>query len=254
MQEPQETHFAEVARQMFAQRSGIVPALPGEAFADKPPLLPWLVMLGYRLFGVHDWAARLVAGGAGFATVLLTWWWGRRALGSPAALAGAMILSLSAHFVYLGRLLTTDSLLTACVVAAWATAHAALAPGRPSLSRRWWLASALACGLGLLTKGPLALVLVAVPIAVYPWLERRAVRPGGGPGRCISPQPSVLPHPGTSPRRRLNPASCSTSSGVSMWSASPGRSTTISRPGISCRGCCWGCCRGRCCSRGWPGS
>jgi len=180
LQEPQEARFAEVARQMFARGTVIVPALPGEAFADKPPLLPWMVMLSYGLFGVHDWAARLVAGGAGFATVLLTWWWGRRVLGARAALAGTLVLSLSAHFVYLGRLLTTDSLLAACVVAAWASAHAALTPrkGPGSLSYAWWLVSALACGLGLLAKGPVALVLVAVPLAVYPWLERRAARPG----------------------------------------------------------------------------
>ena len=94
--------------------------MSGQPFADKPPLLTWLLMGSYRLFGVHDWAARLVAGAAGFATVLLTWFWGRRLLGERAALAGALVLCLSAHFVYLGRLLTTDSLLTACVVASWA--------------------------------------------------------------------------------------------------------------------------------------
>src|SRR5262249_22580127 len=116
LQEPQETRFAEVARRMLAGGTAVVPAPPGEAFADKPPLLPWLVMLGYRLFGVHDWAARLVAGGTGLATVLLTWFWGRRALGPRAALAGALVLCLSAHFVYLGRLLTTDGLLAVCVV------------------------------------------------------------------------------------------------------------------------------------------
>jgi dolichol-phosphate mannosyltransferase len=120
-----------------------------------------------------------VAGGAGFATVLLTWWWGRRLLGARTALAGALVLCLSAHFVYLGRLLTTDSLLAACVVAAWAAAHAALAGKKVSgtFSRRWWLISALACGLGLLAKGPVGLALVAVPLLAYRWLDPRAARP-----------------------------------------------------------------------------
>jgi dolichol-phosphate mannosyltransferase len=175
LQEPQEARFAEVARQMGAGRAWVVPALPGQPFADKPPLLPGLVMLSYRVFGVHDWAARLVAGVAGFATVLLTWFWGRRLLGARAALAGALVLCLSAHFVYLGRLLTTDSLLAACVVAAWGSAHAALQG--PALRRGRWLLSALACGLGLLTKGPVALVLVAVPIVAHLWLDRRVARP-----------------------------------------------------------------------------
>jgi dolichol-phosphate mannosyltransferase len=177
LQEPQETRFAEVGRQMLDGGTAVVPALPGEAFADKPPLLPGLVMLSYRLFGVHDWAARLVAGGAGFVTVLLTWFWGRRVLGPRAALAGALVLCLSAHFVYLGRLLTTDSLLAACVVAAWSAAHAALNTGTARIGRGWWLLSAVACALGLLTKGPVALALIAGPIVVYPWLDRRAARP-----------------------------------------------------------------------------
>ena len=37
-------------------------------------------------------AAFTVAGAAGFATVLLTWFWGRRMVGSRAALAGALVL------------------------------------------------------------------------------------------------------------------------------------------------------------------
>ncbi|HKI34924.1 MAG TPA: glycosyltransferase [Gemmataceae bacterium] len=184
LQEPQEARFAEVARQMSAEETWVV---PGQPFADKPPLLPGLVMLSYRLFGVHDWAARLVAGGAGLATVLLTWFWGRRVLGARPAFAGALVLCLSAHFIYLGRLLTTDTLLAACVVAAWAAAHAALAGKKVpdtffkkvsgTFSRGWWLLSALACGLGLLTKGPVALALVAVPVVAYRWLDRRTARP-----------------------------------------------------------------------------
>jgi dolichol-phosphate mannosyltransferase len=176
LQEPQEARFAEVARQMFAGRTWVVPALPGQTYADKPPLLTWLVILTYQLFGIHDWAARLVAGGAGFVTVLLSWLWAQRMFGARAALAGALLLCLSAHFVYLGRLLTTDSLLTACVVAAWGAAHSALQ--RPALRRRWWLLSALACGLGLLAKGPVALVLVVVPILAALGLDRRLARPG----------------------------------------------------------------------------
>jgi 4-amino-4-deoxy-L-arabinose transferase-like glycosyltransferase len=240
LQEPQEARFAEVARQMLGGRPWVVPALPGDAFADKPPLLPWLVALNYRVFGVHDWAARLAAGGAGFVTVLLTWWWGRRLLGPRAGLAGALVLCLSAHFVYLGRLLTTDALLAACVVASWATAHTAI-KGSGTFSPRWWLLSALACGLGLLTKGPIALVLVAVPLLAYHLLDRRATPPSR----------SAWPRRGTRRRRRRSPASSPTSCGGSTSSASRRRSTTRSRSGSSCRACCWACSPGRCSSPDW---
>jgi dolichol-phosphate mannosyltransferase len=160
--ESQESRYAEIPRQML---------LEGQACLDRPPLLYWLVMASYKVFGIHDWAARLVPGLAGAATVLITFWWGRRALGERAGLCAAMVLCLSPEFVYRARMLTTDTLLCLWVVAALACAHAALAG--PVLRRGWWLAAATACGLGLLTAGPVALVLVVVPVAVYCFLDLR---------------------------------------------------------------------------------
>ena len=58
--EPEETRYAEIPRQMLAEGRFIVPVLHGQPYYDKPPLLYWLVMASYSLFGVHDWAARLV--------------------------------------------------------------------------------------------------------------------------------------------------------------------------------------------------
>jgi dolichol-phosphate mannosyltransferase len=172
--EPDEARYAEIPRQMLAEGSWLVPILHGQPYYDKPPLLYWLTMGSYQLFGVHDWAARLVPGLAGLLTVMLTYLWGRRALGPGAALASAFILCLSAKFIYLGRMLTMDGLLGLCVIAALAAAHTAL--DRKTLGWGWWLLSAIATGLGLLTKGPVALALVAVPLFVYQWIDRRAAR------------------------------------------------------------------------------
>jgi dolichol-phosphate mannosyltransferase len=172
--EPQESRYAEIPRQMLQEGSWLVPVLHGQPYLDKPPLLYWLVMGAYKLCGVHDWAARLVPGLAGVATVLLTFLWGRRALGERAGLCGAAVLCLSAEFVYRARMLTMDTLLCLWVVAALACAHAAL--GGPRLRRGWWLAAAAACGLGLLTKGPVALALVAAPVAAYWFLDPRCAK------------------------------------------------------------------------------
>ena len=177
--EPQEARYAEIPRQMLQQNTPagwLTPVLHGQPYLDKPPLLYWLVMLSYQTFGVHDWAARLVPGAAGCLTVLLVFFWGRRLAGERAALAGALVLCLSARFVYLGRMLTFDGLLGLFVTASLAAAHRGLEGG----GRRWWLLAGLVCGLGLLTKGPVALVLIAVPVLAFAALDRRAVRPGWG--------------------------------------------------------------------------
>jgi 4-amino-4-deoxy-L-arabinose transferase-like glycosyltransferase len=46
------------------------------------------------------------------------------------------------------------------------------------LRRDLWLLSAAACGLGVLTKGPVALALIAVPVLVYSWIDPRCARIG----------------------------------------------------------------------------
>jgi dolichol-phosphate mannosyltransferase len=160
---------------MLVEGCFTVPVLHGQPYYDKPPLLYWLVMGCYTLFGVHDWSARLVPCGAAFVTVLVTYLWGKRTLGSRAAFAGAVILCLSARFIYFGRMLTMDSLLCLWVVASLAAAHLAL--HGPRLRWGWWLLSAGACGLGLLTKGPVALALVTVPVLAYQCLNPRVARP-----------------------------------------------------------------------------
>jgi dolichol-phosphate mannosyltransferase len=171
LQEPEEVRYAEIPRQMLETGTWAVPVLYGQPYLDKPPLLYWLVMLSYGIFGVHDWAARLVPGLAGVLTVLVAYAWGRRTVGRRAAFFGALALGLSARFVYLGRLLTMNGLLCLTVTTALAAAHVAVRGPR----LRWtaWLLSAAACGLGLLTKGPVALALVAVPVLAYQLLDRR---------------------------------------------------------------------------------
>jgi 4-amino-4-deoxy-L-arabinose transferase-like glycosyltransferase len=173
--EPQEPRYAEIPRQMLQEGSFVVPVLHGEPYLDKPPLLYWLVMGSYSLFGVSDRSARLVPGIAGVLCVLLTYLWGRRAAGERAGLCGALILCLSPGFVYRERMLTFDAVLCLCVLAALTAAHVALTGIR--LRRSWWHASAVLCGLGLLTKGPVALVLLAGPVIGYALLDRRACLP-----------------------------------------------------------------------------
>lgn len=168
--EPQESRYAEIPRQMLQEGRFLVPVLHGEPYLDKPPLLYWLVMGTYTVFGVHDWAARLVPGLAGLLTVLLTYGWGRRVVGERAGLCGALVLCLSAGFVYRQRMLNMDSLLCLWVTAALASGHGAVATSR-HLRLSWWLLSASACGLGLLTKGPVALVLIGAPLLLYTFLE-----------------------------------------------------------------------------------
>jgi hypothetical protein len=172
--EPDESRYAEIPREMLARGDFVVPYLQGEPYLDKPPLFYWLVAASYTLLGTSAAAARLVPALALHGSVLVTYLFGRRALGQRAAFWGALGLTLAPGFLSVGRLLILDGLLAFWVTLALFTAFEAVRGG--GLCRRWWLVSAAACGLGVLTKGPVALVLVAPPV----WLHRRltgAARP-----------------------------------------------------------------------------
>src|SRR4051794_39726337 len=166
--EPDESRYAEIPREMLARGEWVVPLLQGEPYLDKPPLLYWLVMLSYSAFGVEVSAARLVPALAVHLTVIVTYLFGRRSLGERPALAGAIILGVAPAFLSMGRLLVLDGLLTL-----WATValFAALEATRTGRFRwGWWLLCAAACALGILTKGPVALVLLAPPLVLHRWL------------------------------------------------------------------------------------
>lgn len=173
--EPDEARQAEIPREMLARGDFLVPRIHGLPYYEKPPLQYWLTAAAYALCGVRPWVARLVPAAAAWVTVLVVYAWGRRHLGSRPAFLGALALCLSVGFVMLGRTVVLDSLLAACVVAAWCAAHEAVA--RPVFRWRWWLMAALACGLGVLAKGPVALVLALPPVLVFRFLTRAAARP-----------------------------------------------------------------------------
>jgi 4-amino-4-deoxy-L-arabinose transferase-like glycosyltransferase len=165
--EPDEGRYAEIPRETLARGDWVVPYLNSEPYLDKPPLLYWCVMLSYRVLGVHDWSARLIPALAVHGCILLVYLLGRRCLGERAAFWGALLLSLTPGFTSMGRLLVLDGLL-----AFWVTASvfAAFEASRGERLRwGWWLTAGICCGFGVLTKGPVAVILLAPPI----WLHAR---------------------------------------------------------------------------------
>jgi 4-amino-4-deoxy-L-arabinose transferase-like glycosyltransferase len=174
--EPEEARYAEIPREMLVEDSWLVPVHGGQPYLDKPPLLYWLVQVSYCALGAHDWSARLVTAAAAALTVAALCWWGWRTQGPSAGLAGAAVLALTGDFLYRGPMLTMNGLLALFVTVGLAAGHVALLGG--ALRLRWWLVSALACAAGVLTKGPVAIVLVGGPLLLFPLCDRTLARPG----------------------------------------------------------------------------
>jgi 4-amino-4-deoxy-L-arabinose transferase-like glycosyltransferase len=174
--EPDESRYAEIGREMLQRGEWVVPYLQSEPYLDKPPLLYWLIETSYALFGVRIWAARLVPALAVHGCVLLTYLLGRRSVGERAAFWGALALALAPGWATMGRLLLMDSLLTLWTTLALLSAFEAVRGER--LRWGWWLLASAACGLGILTKGPVAVILLLPPLWLQRWLTGRGCRIG----------------------------------------------------------------------------
>jgi 4-amino-4-deoxy-L-arabinose transferase-like glycosyltransferase len=174
--EPDESRYAEIPREMLQRGEWVVPYLQSEPYLDKPPLLYWLIEASYSVFGVEVWAARLVPALAVHGCVLLVYLLGRRSVGERAAFWGALGLGLAPGWLSMGRLLLMDSLLTLWTTLALLSAFEAQRGQR--LRWGWWLLASLACALGVLTKGPVAVVLLLPPLWLQRWLTGSGCRIG----------------------------------------------------------------------------
>ncbi len=163
--EPDEGRYAQIPREMLASGNWVVPTLQGEPYLDKPPLMYWLVALSYRLFGVSPDAARLVPAVCVHLTILAVYLLGRRGVGERPAFWAALLLCVAPGFVGVARLLLLDGLLVLCVTLSVIAGFEAVRTGKLKLG--WWLLAALASGFGFLTKGPIAELLLFVPLWAF---------------------------------------------------------------------------------------
>ena len=158
-----ETRYLAVAWEMWRSGDYLVPTLNGEAYSHKPPLLFWLINLGWAAFGVGAWWPRLVAPLFGLASLYLTAALARRLwpdLGKTRQRAPLVLLA-SGFWALFTTLTMFDMLLAFCTLV-----------GLAGLLRAWrggaltgWGLLGIGIGLGLLAKGP-AILLHTVPAAL----------------------------------------------------------------------------------------
>jgi len=172
--EPDESRYAQIALEMVQSGDYLVPHLRGAAYLDKPPLLYWMTAGSFRVFGANEFASRVPAALAAMLTVLATFWIGRRIVGDAPAYIGATMMFLCLGFVLSGRFLVMDSLLTLFTTVALLAGVAATRADRLHLG--WWVLAAATLALGVLTKGPVAPVLVVPPLVMAFWLTQRLER------------------------------------------------------------------------------
>jgi 4-amino-4-deoxy-L-arabinose transferase-like glycosyltransferase len=165
--EPDEARYGEIAREMLAMRDYIVPHLNYVAYVEKPPLLYWLTALSFRIFGISEFAARLVPAMAALLGVVATFIFTDRALGRRRALMATAILATAPLYAVMAQVLTTDTLLSALTTIAIFAFYLHYRDGGI-----WCWIGYLAMGFATLTKGPVGIALPALTMLVFLWWER----------------------------------------------------------------------------------
>ncbi len=151
--------FSEATRGMFERGDFITTWLNDRVRFDKPILIYWLQAASISLFGTEVWAFRLPSVLAGLGWTLGLFVFTRRYLSHDSAIAATLIAAGALGINMISHVATADALLN-CLLSGTLLAmyHYSQTP-----SKRLLYLIYLLMGLGVLTKGPVA---VAIPLLV----------------------------------------------------------------------------------------
>lgn len=173
-----EINFAEASREMLLTNNFAIPQINFEPFWEKPPLFFWLQVLSMKIFGVNEFAARFPNAVCGIVTLIVLYRVGRR--------------FTDERFGWIWTLVYAASLLPhlyfkSGIIDPWFNLFIFLSIYQFSLYTdatvvrkvQPIILSGLFAGLAMMTKGPVALLIIGLCYAVYALLTRfrKFIRP-----------------------------------------------------------------------------
>lgn len=153
--DPDETFYAQTAKEMLERGEWVTPYLYGKPQFEKPILFYWLVHASYKVFGVNEFAARLPSAVFGLVGVIVMYLLGSMLFGRRAGAFAAVILASNVEYVILSRACVTDMVLTVFMLLGVYRFFCGYVTGK----RFYYVLSGLAFGFAVLTKGPVFAVL-----------------------------------------------------------------------------------------------
>jgi 4-amino-4-deoxy-L-arabinose transferase-like glycosyltransferase len=152
--------FAQASREMVASGDWGHTTLNGTDRFDKPILVYWLQAASLKVFGITEFAVRLPSALCALGLALATAAFLRVRLGIRSAQVTPWLLASMIGPALIGRAATADALLGLLIALAAFDLWRCLEPEAPADAQRAALRrAALWVGLGLLTKGPVALLI-----------------------------------------------------------------------------------------------
>src|SRR5499425_611091 len=109
---------AQIGRNMLTSGDWVTARLDGIAYLEKAPLIYWLIAISYKIFGVHDWAARIPIALSVMALAWLTAAFGVWAFGRRAGFYAGLCMATCIGLFLFTRILIPDVMLTLTITLA----------------------------------------------------------------------------------------------------------------------------------------
>jgi len=165
---------AQISRNMIASGDWVTPRLDGVVYLEKPPLIYWLMAISFKIFGVHDWAARIPIALSAIALCWLVAAFGVWSFGKRAGFYAGMVMATCLGLWLFTRVLIPDVMLTATIaLAVWALLRT-LDDNEPH-PRLWAFVLAASLGSGLLLKSLIGMVFPVAAGLIYLAFTRQLI-------------------------------------------------------------------------------
>jgi hypothetical protein len=160
-----EINFAEAAREMILTHNYGRVQINFEPFWEKPPLFFWMQVACMKIFGITEFSARLPNAICGILTLNLLFYYGKKIAHENLAWWWVLLYmgSFTPHFYFKSGII--DPWFNLFIFLG--IIHLYFGANKPVNKSRHFLFSGLFLGLALLTKGPVALLIVGLVGLVY---------------------------------------------------------------------------------------
>jgi len=166
LQDDADTVHAEAAREMLTTGDWVTLHINfGFRYLEKAPLMYWTVASSFKVFGVHDWSARLPIVLGVLALLLVVYRLGRRVYGEEGGFYSAIVLATGFGPFIFTRILIPDMAVALWLALGFDFFLTSLEQEKPSRWVCWGLAATMA--LNVLTKGLIGLIFPLGTIGIF---------------------------------------------------------------------------------------
>jgi 4-amino-4-deoxy-L-arabinose transferase-like glycosyltransferase len=166
----EEPRRALVAMEMLYNGDYIHTTIHGQPYYNKPPLFNWVIAIGFKLFGYHEWILRAITVVSHLTISAMVYGTGKKYMSATAALLATAFYITGADILYYFSLLgEIDIFFSMLVIAGWFTYFHF---GEKKEDTKAFAGLYFFMALAFLTKGLPAMLFAGLTLLVWQWYKK----------------------------------------------------------------------------------